>query len=119
MSSIDDTRPIARPQPGYWLVRLVAGGPEVPAAIVYEQTLHEPDEPDNLMDRSPQLVAYLAGKVVKIAEVWERRGRPIDAAEYAYQLADLTWAQRHAPGEPKATPHRPINLTIAPPPSFD
>jgi hypothetical protein len=112
-------RELERPRPGYWLVRLVGDGPEVPAALIYEQTLHEPLEPENVMDRSPQLVAYLAGRVVSWREVWERRGRPISRAEYDFQLADLRWAQAHAPAEPKASPTRPIDLKVAPPPSFD
>jgi hypothetical protein len=63
------------PQPGYWMIRLVSGGPEVPACICVVQTLHEPGIPENLMERSPFLAAFILGKPAGLDEVWKRRGR--------------------------------------------
>lgn len=75
-------RRIDDPQVGFWMVRLVKGGREVPACIQYESTTSEPGNPENLMERSPMLTARINGEIVDTGEVWERRGREISKAEY-------------------------------------
>lgn len=45
---------------------------------------------------------------------WKQdRARRITAEEHAYQIADLAWAKEHAPDEPKASPHKRIDLMQA------
>lgn len=75
------SRRLDQPEVGHWLVRLVKGGPLVPARIIRAHTTHDPltGEP---MDRSPHWHAEIAGKVVDIEAVWHRRGEPITEAEY-------------------------------------
>ena len=108
-------RDITRPMPGYWAVRLTRGGPLVPAAIVWERSTYEPDNPTNLLDRSAILTGYIGGKMVSPSEVWERKGKPITKAEYEFELKDAAWAKDFAPQEPKAQPERYVDLReIAP-----
>lgn len=112
---VNEERQIDRPQPGYWMIRLVKGAPEVPACIQYEQTTHEPGNPENLMERSAILTARINGDVVRMDRVWLRRGRSITKAEHDFQVADARWAAKHSPGEPKANPDRPVDLNSIPP----
>jgi hypothetical protein len=100
-------RKINDPQPGHWMVRLVRDGPEVPAKI--ERIDHEPGNPANKLDTGPVMFALIAGEPVDPLAIWHSRGRPIDAVEYAYQLADYLWCRDHAPDEPKANPRAPID----------
>ena len=111
----DPARIINRPEPGYWLTRLVRGGIEVPAAIIRHHTTAEPGEPGNPMERSPFLAAHLNGEVVHLHQVWERRGREITSAEYEYRLRVKTWATAHAPEAPEANADRQMDLNLLPP----
>lgn len=103
------------PEPGFWLVRLARGGVEVPARIFRHTTTEEPGDPANRMERPSFLVAEILGEPVDLEEVWHRRGRAIDEAEYRYQVADFAHARDWRPGDPKATPRAPIDLTRLPP----
>lgn len=107
-------RDITKPAPGFWMIRLVKGGPEVPACIAYEATTHEPGDASNAMERPAHLTAYIAGDPVDPSAVWETRGREIAELEYRFQLADLQWRKQHEPS--KANPRTPINLKTEPSP---
>jgi len=99
---------------GYHLVRLVRGGPLVPAELWESNT--EPDCPENVLDRSrPYFVAKIAGEDVDPLDVicaFERR--PITEAEFKFRVADCTWTKAHSPEEPQANPKKRINLLTAP-----
>jgi len=99
---------IDRPRPGFWMVRLVRGGPEVAACIRWEQTTHEPGNPENLMERSPSLVAYIAGEPVASLDLWTMRRRPITVQEYNAALAK----------SPATDPRQRIDPLTAPLPTF-
>lgn len=73
---------VDRPECGYWLLRVVKGGPEVPACIRWETECIDPTDPTNLMDRPPVLVGEINGQVCDPIQVWHRNGREIDEAEY-------------------------------------
>ena len=117
-------------RPGYWLVRARTGprqwGALVPAAIMLVQTKAEPGEPENIMDRSPFVAAFVAGEPVSIYSLQQethtfgeriyRTEKVIDRAEHDYRVADLRWAQEHAPDEPQAQPHKTLDLMQAPMP---
>lgn len=111
-----EPRRIDRPKPGFWLLRLVKGGPDVAACILRLQTRHEPGEPQNQMERSPFLAAFINGEPVDLAAVWERRGRAITEAEHCYRVALTDWAIQNAPHEPAARPTEAINHMTAPVP---
>lgn len=106
-------RHASQPEPGYWLVRLVKGGPRVPAAIRIVHTTREPGEESNRMDRSPFIAAFIAGDPVSIDDVWHRRGEPITEADYNFRVADVRWAQQHASDEPQTQPRKKIDLMQA------
>ena len=101
------------PEPGYWMIRLVKNGPLVPACIRWVQTGAEPGEPENVMERSPFLAAFIDEKPVDIDRVWNWKGsgRAIAATEYSYRCADAAWAREHAPTEPAANPKKQIDFT--------
>ena len=107
-------RAVKPPGTGYWLMRAVKKGPEVPAAIQWERTEHEPGAPDNRMERSPILTARIAGDVVAWDRVWNWTKREIDRAEYEYRMADMDYAKRYAPHEPAANPRKKLDLMQAP-----
>lgn len=107
-----ETRDITAPQPGFWMVKLVKHGPEVPASI---QRLPVADEPGNPReDHSTYLAAFINGEPVDTDHVWLRKGRAITEAEYRYQIADQRWCRANAPEQPKADPTKPIDPLTAP-----
>lgn len=107
-------RAIAQPKTGYWLMRAVKKGPEVPASIQWETTTHEPGNPDNLMERSPILTARINGDLVSWDRVWNWNKREIPKAEHDYRMALAAWASAHDPRAPAANPRKPIDLMQAP-----
>lgn len=104
-----------KPQPGFWLVRLGKGTPPSPACIRWCETTAEPDEPDNEMERSPFLAAFIHEMPVAMGRVWDWRGQPITEQEYRYRCALTDWAQKHAPDLPEAEPTKRVNLAQAAP----
>ena len=116
MTALDRTpRRIDKPEPGFWLMRLRKGAPEVPAAIKLIHTRYEPALPTNLMERSPFLAAFIRGEAVSLSDVWERRGRPITEAEYEYQLRLSGWAKTTTERTPLAQPRETVDLGSLPP----
>lgn len=107
------SRNLNRPEIGFWMIKLVRNGPEVPASIQWERTEYEPGNSENRMERSAILTARIAGEIVPWERVWHTKGRRITAQEYAYRVADHKWAREHAPEEPTANPDKPINLLTA------
>ena len=103
-----------RARPGFWLCRLVRGGPLVPCAIVRQATQHEPDSAGNVMDRSPQLVGIIDGEIVHPDKVPWQYGTPIMPDEYRYQVARAEWSRKHAPSEPAANPRERIDMMKTP-----
>jgi len=101
-----------KPEPGHWLVRLVKGGPSVPACIRWCETTVEPGEPSNLMHgtRYRFLAAFINGDPVPLDRVWLTRGTPIDRAEHDFRVADTNWAMTNAPAEPAARPTERVDL---------
>jgi hypothetical protein len=102
------------PQPGYWLMQLVKGGPRVAACIRIVHTTHEPGNPSNLMERSSFIAAFINGEPADLARVWLWHGEPITKAEHDFRVAEARWAKKHKPDEPVANPRRPIDLLQAP-----
>lgn len=105
-----DPRYQTQPEPGYWLMPAVKGGHPMPACIVWVETTCEPGEPDNKMERSRFLAAFLAGAVVDLDRVALWKKDPISAQEYRFQMADLAHAKEHRPTDPKARPYERLRL---------
>jgi hypothetical protein len=107
-------------QPGHWKLRIVRHGALVPARIFWCD--HEPGNEENRLDRWP--VPFSAGEVagewVDPRWIWLRviggnavqwkRAEPIEASEYRYLMADMSWARLYAPDEPIANPRRRVDL---------
>lgn len=110
---------IDRPQPGHFKTRLVKRGPWVPA-LIYRPCPMVPPEIDigpedwcQPMDRYSPLEAMINGTPASVDRVW-LGGPVIDAAEYAYLIADATWEVEHQPDGPKANPTVAMDLSRAP-----
>lgn len=111
-----DARRVDQPRPGFWLTRMVKGGPLVPALIFMTCPWVEPDingdaHPDDWCfpsDRTRQLHGMLGGKRCDADAIWTRRGEPCTADEYEFRLARAQWAKTWAPDQPEADPRKPI-----------
>lgn len=106
-----------RPDPGFYKVRLVKGGPHVAARITWAPATDPVT--GEMLDRSwfwtvtineepvanPSTCPWLAGA--------ERvfLGERIDEAEYQFLLKVRSWAVRSAPDAPEANPRERIDLT--------
>lgn len=110
------SRDLTHPQPGFWLIRTVKGGPRVAACIKIVCTTAEPGQPDNDMHgtRSPFLAAFVLGEPVDLDRVWLTRGEPITEHEHDFRVRDAAWVRQYRPSEPMAQPHKPIDLLQAP-----
>lgn len=108
-----DPRPrqMDKPEEGWWLVRTSQKAPWCPACIRLIETWHEPGIPENRMQRSPHLAAFISGRPVATAEVWNRRGKVITREQYDSLIAEIKsnlFANRY---EPRSTPYQPVDLS--------
>ncbi len=105
-------REIAKPRPGFFKLRLIKGGPFVPARIF----LPCPIDPEfgHPMDRSRHLIGEIDGKEVEVERIW-LSAEEIGPAEFAFMTADASWCRNWAPAEPQANPRKPIDARTAPP----
>lgn len=113
---MNEPREIDTPIPGYWLVTQTRGGPWLPACIFLRN--HEPDAPDNLLDRAPHFVGAIAGIEVDPLDVWTRRGRTIDRNQYEGELKRLRWLQTNQPDHPLCHPTERVDVSRLPLPVF-
>lgn len=86
------------------MMRLNPRGVEVPACIRRESDHHG----------QTLLIARIRGVIAETDDIWLRRGREIDEAEYEYQMATCAWEDQHNPDGPIANPLRPIDLAKLP-----
>ena len=104
------TRVINKPEPGFFKMRLVKGGPWVPALIYRPCPIEFKPETFQWIDRVYHLKAEIDGMPTDVDRVW-LSGQYIIAAEYLYLRADRAWVRQHAPHLPEATPERPIDIS--------
>ena len=109
-------RVLSAPEPGWFSMRLVKGGPLVPARL-FRGAAVDP-ETGQPLDRSPVLLAQIGDRVPSsdpgdIERVWLQH--PIPEAEYHHLMRVLAWAKARAPDAPEAKPRRPINHGKLPP----
>lgn len=99
---------------GYFTARLVGGGPPVPVRI----WLDEPADPETgePLDRPVVVRAAVAGIERHPHDAWElKKRRAITAADYAFRMAVIAWAERNAPGTPEANLGKRIDFGRLPP----
>ena len=102
------------PEVGFYRIRLVRGGPFVPARI-WRSVATDPVAGETL-DRSPVMMGELAGEPVDPNALWRScMGRATSEEEYQFLLDDYRWARTFAPDDPIANPKTPIAKKAAPP----
>lgn len=107
-------------------MRLVRGGPFVPAELRYGPS-RDPETGGILEERSWMWETWIDGKLVcdpspdptkaGVWRVWEC-ATAIDEAEFRFMCADAEWCRAHAPEEPPANPRRKVSLSSLPPSHF-
>lgn len=108
---VSGQRPPDVPQCGYYKRKLVKGGPFVVARIWREPETHLDTGEKTGMD---VLRCEVGGKLRDPYAEWVRLSMtPIKAEEYRFEVADAEHAKNWRPGDPKATPHEPIDLLKA------
>lgn len=107
------TRTYDKPQEGYFRLRLVKGGPFVPASIYRPAPWETHEEWWGVLmrwtDRWPALQAEIFGEDYDIDKVWES-GVVIPKSEYDYLRDVHRWAVNNEQDHPLRYPRKPINL---------
>ena len=104
------SRRIDQPEPGYFLLRLVKGGPQVAACIRHDAGLWSAE-----IDGEPCGPAHAdPSQADGVFRIWHA-GRPTTAEEFAYRLQLRSWAVANDPSHPAAQASRPVDLRVLPP----
>jgi hypothetical protein len=128
-------RILNRPEPAFFVVRLVRKGPFIPALIwrecpfVIPEPLEEFSQPPDYWCRPIDpwrgpvvLRARIGDDEADPYEVWERgridpvileTGQPAWRV-YEWRMGLREWALTHAPAQPEAQPRQPVRLEILP-----
>lgn len=128
-----ESRRIDQPSPGFFALRLVRGGPLVPARIYRPCPMvppsadvmpggwhHQDAEPGDAhpddwctpSDRSRGLVAEIQGSPASLWRVW--MSRPITRADFDYMTAVADYAKTYAPHMPQARSLQAVDLRTQP-----
>lgn len=112
---------IRHPQPGFFRLRVVKGGPWVGAVIWSPCPIQFPEDTwacagDDYqpLDRPRILLAEIDGKPVSPHTVWIS-GEQITAREWRYLTEGAAWDRRYDPSAPAANPRRAVDLNELPP----
>lgn len=97
-----------KPEPGFYRLKLVKGGPWMPARITFGVT-PDPNFPGNPMDRSPVWSAEIAGKPVHWDRIWPC-AEEIKEAKFRYLMALVDNANRYRPDLPEASPREAVDV---------
>ena len=97
-------------EPGARWIKRRRKGPPVLGEIRWVHTTEEPGCPENKMDRSPFLAAFIDGKPVALDEVWLARAleEPSQALLPFYR-ADREWLVNHDRANPLARAGDPVD----------
>lgn len=109
MSRAEAPRAVDKPEPGYFLLRLVRGGPHVAARI-----LHDDGQWQAIIDGVAADPHADPAQAVGVFRIWHG-GRRCTQAEYDYRLSLKSWAVAAMPQHPAAQPRQPIDLASLPP----
>ena len=104
------------PQCGWFITKLVSGGPWVPARIWLEQEVCP--ETGELL--GPEILkCEINGRERDPIEAWPwLASNPIDEGAFAYLVAKEEFARQWAPHEPAANPFKRVDWSNVPTPSF-
>jgi hypothetical protein len=104
------------PQCGWYMTRLVRGGPRVPARV-----WRDPGVDPVTGEAAPHdiLRCSVGGRPRDAVALWQQLAmNPISVEEYEFEMADAAWAKQYDPSDPKAAPDRKIDPRTAPLPVF-
>lgn len=104
---------VDRPEPGFWLIRLVKRGPYVPARIYWSEGI-DPDTGESI-DRPRLLCGEVAGEPCDPFDIWLTRRKPIDEKDFRFRTDEIRWLRQNKPDTPQCHPRRPIDFTNLPP----
>lgn len=93
----------AEPECGYFRLRMVKGGPWVPASITLRQEIDEAGE----LAAPEEHVAEILGRPASVARVWGS-GRPISRQDY------LDLVERHSALPAMAATHAAVDVSATP-----
>lgn len=105
---------------GWYRMRLVKGGPFVPALIykpcpfVIPHPDTDPEEWCTETDSNWRLKAMIGLNPIDVDRV-VFGGKRVTREEYLYRMDVRHWAMTHAPEAPEAHPKTPIDLSARPP----
>ncbi len=102
-------RRVDQPAPGFFLLRLVRGGPHVPAAIMFDGLQWQA-----VINGEPREAHADPAFAPDVFRIWHG-GRTCTETEYRYRLQLQAWAAKHAPAHPAARPRDRIDLPNLPP----
>jgi hypothetical protein len=108
---IDQTRNVGKPEPGWFLIRLVRKGPFVPAKIDFSPEAGWHATVDGV---AGAIASHNPGEASDVFRIWHG-GVRIDQEEYDFRMARKNYAQRHAPDLPEANTRRAIDVRRLPP----
>jgi hypothetical protein len=98
------------PEEGLYRLRTVKNGPLVCVKVWYGPP-PDPDNPGELLDRSPRWQALWLGRECEVGNALAGYNRErIDQAEYDYLLGTHRWAIEHNPDDPMARPRDRIDF---------
>lgn len=104
------------PQPGWYLARMVRGGPFLPARLFIEQEVC-PDTGELLSDEC--LKCEINGQLRDPFEAWIWLANdPIEESAFNYLMARKSFAETFAPTEPAANPFQKVDWGKVPTPTF-
>lgn len=103
----NDERPrvVDQPEPGFFELRLVRGGPLVGARIIHEQGWWTAWIDGKLCGPADQDPVRAEG----VCRIWNG-ARRIDRVLYDFRLSTKSWALANEPDHPAANPGEPIDL---------
>lgn len=102
-------RAINQPEPGYFLMRLIKGGPHVPAQICRNDSgvwWAVVNGQGHAAHTDPALAPL-------VFTIWHS-GQEIDRATYEHRLKLKEWAEKHHPDHPAAKPREKIDRLKTP-----
>lgn len=105
-------RRVDQPEPGYFRIRLVKGGPWVAATIERDQHGVWSAIIDN--QRSSGAAHTDPALATDVFRIWHY-GERITPAEHAYLVERAAYCRLHMPDAPEANPTQPITIGRLPP----
>lgn len=99
-----DPRRVDEPRPGYFMIRLVRGGPPVAAAIC-----HDAKGWYVIIDGVEKRPAPEPWDAEDMSRVWHY-GREVPEEEYRFRVATAEHARVHDPSHPAAKPDQAVDF---------